>query len=197
MTIQTAGEVPSPLNWRMTSFAMSAAKSSAAFCRMAPSRSTPPRSPPIWRKMISRSCVRQLGPDHPGGSEIGGDYEDYVKSIVNPDNPTPRGWGYQLPNPDQNGDLVYYDDCQQSTGMMVEAKGGYSGVLEFQQGRDSVSADWLHQSAAQLAAAGGRPIRWYFAEPETKAFAEKLFRSAGGGRDRIETKVLTWPGSAP
>ena len=38
------------------------------------------------------------GPDHPGGSEIGRDYEDYVKSIVNPDNPTPRGWGYQLPN---------------------------------------------------------------------------------------------------
>ena len=40
------------------SFAMSGAKSSAAFCRTAPSRSTLPRSPPIWRKMISRNCVR-------------------------------------------------------------------------------------------------------------------------------------------
>lgn len=137
------------------------------------------------------------GPDHPGGSEIGRDYEDYVKSIVNPDNPTPRGWGFQLSNPEQNGAPVYYDDCQQSTGMMVEAKGGYSGVLAFQQGRDSVSADWLNQSAAQIAASGGRPIRWYFAEPETEAFGKKLFESAGGGRARIETQVLPWPGSGP
>jgi len=51
--------------------------------------------------------------------------------------------------------------------------------------------------AAQLAAAGGRPIRWYFAEPETEAFAKELFENAGGGRDRIETQVLPWPGSAP
>jgi hypothetical protein len=107
---------------------------------------------------------------------------------------TPRYWGFQLLNP-ATGELVFCDDCQHTTGMMVEAKGGYSGVLAFQQGRDSVSADWLHQSAAQLAAASGRPIRWYFAEPETKAFAEKLFRSAGGGRDRIETQILPWPGS--
>jgi len=137
------------------------------------------------------------GPDRPGGSERGRDYEDYVKSVVNPDNPTPRGWGYQLPNPDQNGELVYYDDCQQSTGMMVEAKGNYAGVLSFEPSRTENSADWLKQSAAQLAAAGGRPIRWYFAEPETKAFAEELFRTAGGGRTRIETQVLPWPGSAP
>jgi hypothetical protein len=137
------------------------------------------------------------GPDRPGGSERGRDYEDYVKSVINPDNPTPRGWGYQLPNPEKNGNPVYFDDCQQSTGMMVEAKGNYAGVLSFEPSRSENSAEWLEQSAAQLAAAGGRPIRWYFAEPETKTFAEKLFRSAGGGRDRIETQVLPWPGSGP
>ncbi len=136
-------------------------------------------------------------PDRPGGSEIGRDYEDYVKSVVNPDNPTPRGWGYQLPNPEQDGNLVYYDDCQHSTGMMVEAKGNYAGVLAFEEGQRKISAEWLEQSAAQLAAAGGRPIRWYFAEPETKVFAEKLFRNAGRGRARIETQVLPWPGSGP
>ncbi len=137
------------------------------------------------------------GPDRPGGSERGRDYEDYVKSVVNPDNPTPRGWGYQLPNPEQNGAPVFYDDCQQSTGMMVEAKGEYAGVLAFQPGNDSIAADWLDQSAAQIAAAGGRAIRWYFAEPDTEAFAKKLFESAGGGRDRIETKVLVWPRNGP
>jgi hypothetical protein len=136
-------------------------------------------------------------PDRPGGSERGRDYEDYVKSIVNPDNPTPRGWGYQLPNPENKGNPVYYDDCQHSTGMMVEAKGNYAGVLSFEPSRSNNSEDWLAQSAAQLAASGGRPIRWYFAEPETEAFAKELFKSAGGGRDRIETQVLPWPGSAP
>ena len=33
------------------------------------------------------------GPDKPGGSEKGRDYEDYVKKFINPENPTPRGWG--------------------------------------------------------------------------------------------------------
>jgi hypothetical protein len=64
------------------------------------------------------------GLDKPG--ELGRDYADYVKSIVNPGNPTPRYWGYQLPNPYNFGKLVNYDDCQHSTGTMVEAKGpGY------------------------------------------------------------------------
>jgi hypothetical protein len=137
------------------------------------------------------------GPDRPGGSEIGRDYEDFVKSVVNPENPTPRGWGFQLPNPEQNGALVYYDDCQQSTGMMIEAKGGYAGVLSFPEGKNSVSEDWLDQSSAQVAASGGRPIRWYFAEPETAAFAEGLFATGKGGRERIEIVVLPWSGSGP
>ena len=41
----------------------------------------------------------------------------------------------QLLNPEE-GKLVFYDDCQQKTGMMVEAKGpGYAGILSFQQGK--------------------------------------------------------------
>ena len=66
-----------------------------------------------------------------------------------------------------------------------------------EQEQDAVSTDQLEQSADQLAAAGGRPIRWYFAEPETKAFAKELFDSADNGRERIEMRVLPWPGSGP
>jgi hypothetical protein len=127
-----------------------------------------------------------------GGSERGRDYEDYVKSVVNPNNPTPRGMGYQLPNPEENGKLVYYDDCQQQTGIMVEAKGDYAGVLAFQ--REKLSKEWLNQSGRQVAAAGGRPIRWYFAEAETAEFAKKLFAENRGGREKIEIIVLPWPG---
>jgi hypothetical protein len=45
------------------------------------------------------------GKDKDGG-EPGRDYEDHVKRQVNPDNPTPRGLGYQLANP-ENGQLVF------------------------------------------------------------------------------------------
>ena len=36
------------------------------------------------------------GPDKAGGSERGRDYEDYVKTFINPENPTPRGWGFSF-----------------------------------------------------------------------------------------------------
>jgi hypothetical protein len=135
------------------------------------------------------------GPDKPGGSERGRDYEDYVKKVVNPDNPTPRGLGYQLPNPQKGGRLTNYDDCEHTTGTMVEAKGEYEGVLAFPQGNSSVADDWIDQSGDQVAASGGRPIRWYFAEAASADFARELFESSRGGRERIEIVVLPWPGS--
>ena len=133
------------------------------------------------------------GLDKPG--ERGRDYEDYVKSIVNPVDATPRYWGFQLIDP-TSGDLVYYDDCQHETGMMVEAKGPiYAKLLAYGWGRDSIAGEWLSQSASQLAASGMRTVRWYFAEPAAAAFAESIFGQAKDGRERIEIKVLPWSGS--
>jgi hypothetical protein len=106
------------------------------------------------------------------------DYEDYVKRIINPDNPTPRGFGYQLPNPEKNGKLVFYDDCQHETGMMVEAKGtGYAAALAKPDGfmKKVYTADWLDQAERQVAAAGVRPIEWHFAEKEAADYARQLF----------------------
>jgi hypothetical protein len=131
------------------------------------------------------------GPDKFGGKERAKDYEDYVKSIVNPENPTPRGWGFQLPNPAASGALVFFDDCQHSTGKMVEAKGpGYAKLLTFAQ--ESLTEDFTDQAMRQIAAAGDRPITWYFAEPEAAAFARELFseRKFGG---RINVVFLPWP----
>jgi hypothetical protein len=93
----------------------------------------------------------------------------------------------------ENGALVFYDDCQRSTGMMVEAKGGYAGVLKFPQGGRSITKDWSNQSGRQVAARGWRRLRWYFAEPDTAAFAKKIFDRADGGRETIEIEVLPWP----
>jgi hypothetical protein len=134
-------------------------------------------------------------PDKKG--ERGRDYEDYVKSFVNPlPYTTPRAVGFQLPNPEENSKLVYYDDCQHSTGTMIEAKGPtYAKLLTYDWGKWSLTNDWLEQSGAQIAAAEKRPVRWYFAEPEAAEFAREIFNKAEGGRERIEIVVLPWSGS--
>jgi hypothetical protein len=134
-----------------------------------------------------------MGPDKPG--ERGRDYADYVKRVVNPppDIPTPRYFGFQLPNPYDFGKLVYYDDCEHATGTMVEAKGpGYADLLENPWTAASVIDEWVRESGRQLDASHGRPIRWYFAEPEAAAFAASLFWAARQGREKIEIAVLPW-----
>ena len=129
------------------------------------------------------------GPDKPG--ELGRNYADYVKSIVNPGYPTPRYWGYQLPNPYNFGKLVNYDDCQHSTGTMVEAKGpGYIEPLKY----GFVQQEWLEESGRQVDASAGRPIRWYFAELGPAMSAWKLFRTANSGREKITIVWLPWDG---
>jgi hypothetical protein len=87
-----------------------------------------------------------------------------VKLFVNPPpNTTPSGIGFQLPNPEQAGKLVFYEDCRLTTGMMAEAKGlGYDGLLGFDEGMESVIKEWWYESGRQIAASYGRPVRWYF-----------------------------------
>lgn len=60
-------------------------------------------------------------------NDLGLDYENYIKSIVNPVNPTPPYMGYQLPNLTR---AVSFDDCEHSTGTMIEIKDGYAEFLE-------------------------------------------------------------------
>jgi hypothetical protein len=128
------------------------------------------------------------GPDKPG--ETGRNYADYVKEIVNPGNPTPRYWGYQLSNPYDFGNLVFYDDCQHSTGTMVEAKGpGYAEMLEYEILKNSLTQEWLAESGRQVDASHGRPIRWYFADLKAALFAQEIFRTAGKGRENI---AIVW-----
>ena len=133
------------------------------------------------------------GPDKPG-NEQGKNYEDFVKHIVNPQNPTPRYWGFQLPNLGPTGGLVHYDDCEHLTGTMVETKDGYVGLLKFVQGLQSTFYDFLDQSKRQVDAAGNRPVRWYFSEPATAQFAAEVFYYSDEGREKIEIVVLPWRG---
>jgi len=105
------------------------------------------------------------------------DYEDYVKSMVNPENPTPRGFGVQLPDLTRGGVPVFYDDCQRRSGILIEAKGtGYAEpLLRSDFMKEMFERDWLSQATRQINASGGRPIQWHFAERAAADDARELF----------------------
>ena len=122
------------------------------------------------------------GKDKAGRTSLAGekdkDYEDYVKRLINPANPTPRGFGVQLLNP-TNGRTVYYDDCQRQTGLLIDAKGtGYAGPIARKNPfmRNIFGAAWKAQARRQIEASGGRPIQWHFAEYGAAEYARELFR---------------------
>jgi hypothetical protein len=95
-----------------------------------------------------------------------------------------------------DGKLVFFDDCQHETGMMVEAKGNYDWAWAFQPALNNTTADWLDQSKRQLEAAGDRPVRWYFAQSKSAEIAKQLFARDDEGRERIEIVVLPKEGSS-
>jgi hypothetical protein len=117
------------------------------------------------------------------------EYENYIKRLVNK-NPTPEKMGYLLPN---QGKGVVFDDCEQTTGTMVEIKYGYTSLLAKAWGRRLVRDLFLKQAERQVKAANGRPIRWYFSAPETKDFAAKLFKGHSKFQ-HIELIYQPWSG---
>ena len=120
-------------------------------------------------------------------------YEDYLKVLINTGAQTRRAaMSYELPNPERSGAPVTYDDCQKKTGILFEFKWEHAGVLDFSQGKKSVVDGFLEQSLRQVEASGGRPVVWVFAEAETAKIAEKLFKDAGEGRERIILVHAEW-----
>lgn len=133
-------------------------------------------------------------PDKEGKGERGSarDYEDQIKALVNPDAPTPRGYGVALINP-VTGNPVFFDDCQRRTVAMIEAKGpGTARVIEASHGRrfrTNVEGRFLDQGERQLQAADGRPVIWFCAEKRTADFLRQLFNEQDKERARI---VVAW-----
>jgi hypothetical protein len=113
-----------------------------------------------------------------GASDRARAYEELIHNLVNPENPLPQGFGVSLLNP-ISGNIVFFDDCIQTSGIMVDAKGpGYADLLsqEFQQREDvGASVKLLEQATRQTEAAGARPIIWFFAEESAADYVRKLF----------------------
>jgi hypothetical protein len=118
-------------------------------------------------------------PDTPhGASDRARAYEALIHNLVNPENPLPQGFGVSLLNP-FSGNIVFFDDCFQTSGIMVDAKGpGYADLLSssFQQRQDvGATAKLVDQALRQTQAARARPIIWFFAEESAADYVRELF----------------------
>ena len=146
-------------------------------------------------------CPEPPGPDLPGMIGPRGvrskAYEDYMKALVNPENPTPHGYGYQLPNPEQGQKLVYYDDCHHPTGTMIDYKStGFAKAIlgDVEPMMKSYAAKWTRQANNQIDASGGRNVVWFFAELPALKYARKVFDSPGNEKlRRIKLFHAAWP----
>jgi hypothetical protein len=165
--------------------------------------------PHLVRQDEPRLCPA-YEPDRPGsdrGKKYEEDrarqYEDFVKRLINPppEGPTPSGCVYYLPNPEENGKPVSYDDCEWKTGsMMFEIEGETNTKLltsRYDGLTVSATGKILKQSERQIAASGGRPIVWVFAEKEAAQFVLDLFDKVGRGRQFITVVHIPWTRTNP
>jgi hypothetical protein len=122
----------------------------------------------------------KIEPDTPhGAKEPALAYEDQIKLLINPLQPTPRGWGVNLFDP-MTGQDVFFDDCRRSDGAMIEVKGpGFDEKLRksFFQRQEIFPREWTDRALRQVQAADWRDVEWYFAEPEAAEVALRTFKN--------------------
>lgn len=127
--------------------------------------------------------------------EKGLEFEDHMKRLINPENPTPRGFAILMPNPFDNGVLVHIDDCQHRTGILFEYKGTtYAEMIH--KGNESLAdgvLGKLHgQAIRQIEASEGRPIVWIFAEKAAADEVSKRFLEDPKIGQRINIHYQAW-----
>jgi hypothetical protein len=125
--------------------------------------------------------------DNPGATVNSNavEYAQYVsQNIVNPqrDPPLKEGMAFGLLNP-ETGQVVLFDDCQDTTGIMQEYKGYYAWAMNNDKLKRDRATDFLTQADDQVAANNFRnlqtgadyPIDWHFNDKEVADFAWELF----------------------
>ena len=106
--------------------------------------------------------------------------------LENPQRPLPPGVAVSLTNP-VTGARVAFDDCRESDGTMIEAKGpGYADALQKPFMVERLTDDWIEQATRQVQASEGRPLEWYFAEEKAAAEAEQIFANDKILEDKIK-----------
>jgi hypothetical protein len=116
------------------------------------------------------------GPDVPhGASPRAVAYQAQISALNNPQRPLPPGLAISLTDP-KTGEVVTYDDCRESDGTMIEAKGPPFGkMLRYKFFQDRFTYEWTYQASREISASGGRALHWFFADARAAAFARDLF----------------------
>ena len=122
-------------------------------------------------------------------------YQQFVRDFVNPQRQPQleEHLAFALPAATPSG-WVHYDDCRESDGAMIEAKGNYADFLAKPIGKEVLSKQWLEQADHQTKGAGSRRVEWYFHDPEAAMFARELFAKRYSS---IGVYVLSYPGGVP
>lgn len=131
------------------------------------------------------------GPDVPhGASALSIAYQAYISFLNNPTRALPPGMAVSLPDPDSPRRVVY-DDCRESDGAMIEAKGpSFARLLKSDYLKGVLAARWIKQGARQVRAATWRSNEWFFAEKEAADFAREVFAKAGLGKIQVHYEPL-------
>ena len=116
------------------------------------------------------------------------EYAQYVRgTIINPQRQPPLEpeMAFALFSP-VAGMLVNFDDCQDSTGMMVEIKGNYAWMFRSKRLTENITEEFLWQAEREVSANDLRnaqtgldtPVEWHFREKRVADFAWNLFENA-------------------
>jgi len=130
------------------------------------------------------------GPDAPhGASPRSIAYQAHVSALNNPQRPLPPGLAVSLIDT-KTGKRVVFDDCRESDGVMIEAKGpGFARLLRYPFFSEEIlPARWERQADRQVSAAGTRGIEWFFAEPEAAKRAAEIFKDTRDLFERIKVR---------
>jgi hypothetical protein len=116
-----------------------------------------------------------------------------MRPIVDPFMPTPLGMAYYLPKW-STGEGVEFDDCEQKSGTMIDYKHRYRKILSEPGIQQFIIDDLKKRALEQIAAAGSRGIRWYFAEKEAADFVRCHFYFNTRIRRGIDIQYGPFPG---
>ena len=124
-------------------------------------------------------------------------YQKFVRDYVNPQRipQLPRTLTHVLPANTASG-WVYFDDCRESNGNMIEAKSDQTGYMHSEEGQKNVAERYLDQARDQYNVLGARHAEWYFHRKENADFARQLF-DENGLSDKISVYHLPYPGVIP
>jgi hypothetical protein len=95
-----------------------------------------------------------------GASERAKAYQRQISALNNPNRVLEPDMAVSLPNP-TTGKNVAFDDCRESDGTMIEAKGpGYAQQTKYPYFDTSIVPDWEEQARTQVDTAGWRGVAW-------------------------------------